>query len=142
MISSLFLFAASADYTPISAVNAELILMLNSTSRAICFEVSITDDARFEGSIPETFEVILTPLSRGLTDVQDVIVEPAVAVVRIQDNDGMVFVGFEESTVEVEEDAGGVELCAVVVMDTGRRIEQGFGVRVNVLPDRSTAGKT
>ena len=133
------MFAASADFTPISAVSADVILVLNSTEREACFDVGIIDDDTFEER--EMFEVFLTSLYGDRTDVEDVFVEPSRAVVAIIDNDVQVFVGFEEVMVVVREDVTVVTLCAVVDITGKNQTIEGFTVRVNVLFGGGADGK-
>ncbi len=135
------MFAASADYTAISGLDADLILVLDAAHREVCFEVNITDDSRYEGPVLETFQVILTPLTRTLTDVENVVVNPAVSVVGIRDNDRMLFVAFEETVLVVDEDVGTLLLCAAIVASNDEEFEDEFAARVRVLPGASTAGE-
>ena len=128
------------DYVVISSIDQDLILPMNASARATCFEVIINDDIRFEGMQHEIFEVLLTPLHRAVTDLQRITANPAVAVISIRDNEGMIFVGFEQDIVRVAEDVGTLDACVELMMDNGSRLEDGFGVRVVVLNERSSAG--
>lgn len=115
-------------------------LSMSATARNSCFEVNITDDNRFEGRQPESFEVRLAPLSRAVTDLQGIRVEPSVAMISILDNDNMIFIGFEQDVENVSEVAGMLQACVGLLMDDGGKIEEEFGVRVVLLSDRSSAG--
>jgi len=124
-------FAASVDFTPISAVSTEVVLDLNSTQREACFDVGIIDDNEFEEV--ETFEVFLSSLYGDRTDVDDVSIDPSRAVVTIRDNEAAVFVGFEDVMVDVQADIDLVTLCAAVNVMGEDQVIEDFSVRVNVL---------
>ena len=103
--------------------------------------MTIADDGLFEGLQPETFEVLLTPLSQALTDLQRVTADPAVAEISIHDSDNIINVGFVPNTVEVTEGIGTLDACVELLIEDDIQLEVGFGVRVVVLSERSSAGR-
>lgn len=127
------------DFTPISALNRDLIIELSSDARESCFSVDITDDDIFEGDTPETFEVQLTLQARRPDDdVQSVTLNPAVSTISIIDDESEIFVGFQRSLVRVDEGDGEVELCVGIMPDTQAGAQ--FDVGVDLVEEESTAG--
>ena len=109
LVSSLHVYTGPSDYTPISAVNSDIVLVFNNASRRNCFLVTITEDSIFEEL--ERFTVQLTP--RVVNAPRRVSLFPSAASIAIIDNENLTRVGFEEESLSqrVPVNEGKVSLC-------------------------------
>ena len=118
-----------SDYTPISAINRDIVLMFNNSARRSCFNVTILDDMLFEGN--EVFTVQLTPQIISIGTSQGVSLSPSIATITIIDDQLALTVGFEDSSLSliVQETVGNISLC-VRVFGEGD-LARAFGVNVD-----------
>lgn len=112
---------------------------MDFTQRRTCFQVEIIDDTTAEGSTPESFQVQLTILATQTSDLQRVIATPALATISIEDNEAGISVGFEQTSFDVDESVGSIQVCVRLMISNQSRIDDSFGVRF-MISDESTAG--
>ena len=106
--------AGPSDYTPISAVDRDIVLVFNNSTRRVCFRVTILNDTLFEG--PEVFTVQLTPQVISIGSSQGVSLSPSIATITIVDDQLGLTVGFDDSSLSrtVQETVGNISLCVRV----------------------------
>ena len=119
-----------SDYIPISAVDRDVVLRFNNSTRRACFMVSILRDMLFEG--PEVFTVQLTPQIISIGTSQGVSLSPSIATITIIEAQLPFTIGFEDSSLSrmVQETVGSVSLC-VRVFGEGE-LTRSFGVNVDI----------
>ena len=128
--------AGPADYTPISAVDRDTVLLFDNSTRRACFRVEILEDMIFEGQ--EFFTVQLTPQILFIGTSQGVSLSPSTATITIVAQP-IFTVGFGDDSLRrsVREDVGNVTLC-VEIFGEGE-LATDFGVNVDIGGD-GTAG--
>ena len=127
------------DYKALDFADRDLTLLLDFTQRRTCFQVEIIDDTTAEGSTPESFQVQLTILATQTSDLQRVIATPALATISIEDNEAEISVGFEQTSFDVDESVGSIQVCVRLMISNQSRIDDSFGVRF-MISEESTAG--
>lgn len=133
----MYLYIGPSDYSPISAVDMDVVLVFNNLTRRDCFSVTIVEDGLFEGQ--EVFTAQLTPQVVFLGTPQGISLFPSIATVTIVDNDDVLTVGFEDDSLSrsVLENVGTVVLC-VGVFGQGE-VTTSFSVNIDI--GSGTAGK-
>ena len=123
-------YVGPSDYTPISAIDRDVVLVFNNSTRRACFRVTVLNDTLFEGT--EIFTVQLTPQIISIGTSQGISLSPSVATITIVDTQRELTVGFEDGSLSrmVQETVGNVSLCVRVFGEAD--LATAFGVNVDI----------
>ena len=119
--------AAAADYTAVDA-GTETIAALDSETSRRCLQVPILDDALAEAA--ETFTLRIEDVEARPDGGVSARIDPIPVTVTVLDNDIVPAggIGWEHKTYSVAEDAGSLELCALLAgaLPAGQRVVVGY----------------